>query len=216
MLKFDNEEEVIKEAERLERANYWRSVRNMAEEAFAAHPGEDEQQEYAEQSVDGSSWIIYTDETIDVLRFTKNDDAYKETGVDTPIGSDAHAIYKFIASHALHSDVLDELAEIREQRRIEPGSLISGTMRPEDLIPAFLDELERVDPAKADDLQLKHVEFFRQFHRTGKIKGERMIDGAHSVMEALFDALNERAPEGLTFGAHPGDRADFGWWNIDD
>ena len=124
MLKFDTPEQVVEEAERIRRATYWQSVRSMVEDAWSAHPGdEDAQHDYLKQSVDGSSWLIHTNETFEVLRFTRNDSAYREAGADVPTDGDAFTIYEFIAFYALRQDVLDELAEIREKRRIEPGSI---------------------------------------------------------------------------------------------
>ncbi len=81
------------------------------------------------------------------------------------------------------------------------GTLISGTHQPEDLAPVFLNTIASADLGRAIRL------------------GERFEAGREDVLDVLadmFDALNDIAPEGTYFGAHPGDGADFGFWRDDE
>lgn len=77
------------------------------------------------------------------------------------------------------------------------GTIIQATMRPEDLIPAFHAELARVIP-------------------TGARLDPPMPEWGWIEIETLIDDLNRYAPEGLYFGAHPGDGADWGWRSMED
>ena len=65
------------------------------------------------------------------------------------------------------------------------GSISTGTLKPEDLAPVFIEEL---------------------FSR-GVDAG-----GVPEDMDELYEALNDVCPPFVYFGAHPGDGADFGFW----
>src|SRR5574337_56721 len=86
--------------------------------------------------------------------------------------------------------------EIRWYPPIKTGTVIHGTLRHEDLIPAFHAELVRVAP--------KDVKIDPPSLEWGGIEVER-----------LMDELNRYAPDGWYFGSHPGDGSDFGWWEYE-
>ena len=89
-------------------------------------------------------------------------------------------------------------------------SLSHATMRNEDLIPCFADFLRDhaecwpyAEPVNACD----HL-----FDETGYYDPEL----AEYLLDDLFSALNEIAPDGCYFGSHPGDGSDYGFWEIED
>jgi hypothetical protein len=99
----------------------------------------------------------------------------------------------------------------------EIGTIIHGTLRMEDLIPAFADELERLDEEKKYDYLVKEARDFV----VSSYDGEMITEDDHLTfdsedanwsVEELIDALNEFAPDGCYFGAHEGDGSDFGFW----
>lgn len=99
----------------------------------------------------------------------------------------------------------------------EAGSISSGTMRPQDLIPTFLDALETYWPEK-------HKELIDPKDGTPAVPSHVWEDGDDSpwwasddalyLLNELFDHLDECAPEGMHFGAHEGDAADYGFWHV--
>lgn len=111
------------------------------------------------------------------------------------------------------------------------GSISSGTMRPEDLIPAFVSELERRlknGPPVSRETRKAHTALMRAVNRhidgrdveQGE-PGTRMVvsgsryyasEVADFDLDALFDALNCYAAPYFYFGTHPGDGADYGYW----
>jgi len=88
------------------------------------------------------------------------------------------------------------------------GSVSSGTMRPEDLIPTFLDTLRDLDSAQADAFEDGWGDVI---NAVCDEDGEGSEDDSECV-NALFDALGEFAPPYCYFGAHEGDGADYGFW----
>lgn len=101
------------------------------------------------------------------------------------------------------------------------GTVIRGTNRPEDLIPAFIGALrDRIgavqrDPLCCADLRdcleptLNWLSLLEE--RLGS-SGFSDSEECHGWLEWLRDALNVYAPEGTYFGAHPYDGSDFGFW----
>jgi hypothetical protein len=87
------------------------------------------------------------------------------------------------------------------------GSILHGTMRPEDLIPEFAWELRhlrgRLPRQIANDV--------RRFE-AGKLDE----DHADFLLSTLSDMLDEHAPQYGYFGAHPGDGSDYGFWLHED
>ena len=92
--------------------------------------------------------------------------------------------------------------------KVRLGTVIHGTMREEDLIPAFLNELEMLDPDRA----ASYLE---------KIPAGALEDPENDwwgsgkalwMLDELFDVLNEYAPPYCYFGALEGDGSDYGFW----
>jgi hypothetical protein len=115
------------------------------------------------------------------------------------------------------------------------GSISSGTMRPEDLIPKFVSELEyqmRNGPLQSHETRKAQYALVREINR--HMEGHDVEEGepgTHMVvsesiyyasevadwdLESLFDALNCYAAPYFYFGAHPGDGSDYGYWLSED
>ena len=89
---------------------------------------------------------------------------------------------------------------------ITEGSTSTGSTRPVDIINGirFLSD--------SDD---KLKELIAEFDDTAD-GIEFDISESDFIYEDIFDRLNEIAPDGLTFGSHLNDGADFGFWSSDD
>lgn len=93
-----------------------------------------------------------------------------------------------------------------------PGTVIHGTLRSVDLIPAFLAELSRCDPRAWEQLQMQpHPLPPAHALEDPDSKWWRSEESDEFVAE-LIDALDACAPPGHYFGAHWGDGSDFGFW----
>jgi hypothetical protein len=97
------------------------------------------------------------------------------------------------------------------------GTVIHGTLRTCDLIPAFLGALRDVAP---DHYAGYVVAPFGPIPAHVQDAGDSSDwwdgDDAYALLEELFDILNDHAPEGYYFGAHPGDGSDFGFWRCEE
>ena len=86
------------------------------------------------------------------------------------------------------------------------GTVIERTTNPEDLIPKFMEVLEDLCLEKANKIKLEYPEV------NDDVSFWKYDEWQNECLNELFLALNECAPEGYTFGAHPSDGADFGFW----
>jgi len=103
------------------------------------------------------------------------------------------------------------------------GSISHATMRPEDLIPCFI---ETLDELKGDE-SLSDTPNKERYERIDNILADieqRMKapdyyeseGAAYDLNETLFDLLDEYAPPLGYFGSHPGDGSDYGFWLSED
>lgn len=91
-------------------------------------------------------------------------------------------------------------------KRTTIGSISSGTMRPEDLIPSFVWEADHNRLSRENRNTLRAIK--------ARYGSEGYYDSEESGwdIEELFDILNDVAPPYFYFGAHPGDGAEYGFW----
>jgi hypothetical protein len=92
------------------------------------------------------------------------------------------------------------------------GSISHATMRNEDLIPCFRDELETL--LSRQSRRFKRKEYRATIREADKIiKSEDWdSEAADYALDALFGALEAFAPPYTYFGAHEGDGSDYGFW----
>lgn len=100
------------------------------------------------------------------------------------------------------------------------GASVSwGTLKTEDLIPAFVSVLEEADPEEAARFNREFERWQKRLERAKEGKGkhsvEECVDQLEWILDELYTALGDVAPEGCAFQAHPGDGADFGFWMLD-
>ena len=100
-----------------------------------------------------------------------------------------------------------------KMRKIQIGSVSTGTLRTEDILPAFADELSIMEMSETGVKLLGEVEQFLVAPNGSLPDWES--EKAEFLLEELFDALNEYAPPHMRFGSHDYDGADFGWWPTD-
>lgn len=88
-------------------------------------------------------------------------------------------------------------------------SVSHGTMLYQELIPAFIDVI-RDTP--------EYVQVMNQlpaYAQEDKTSEWWESENAMWLFTELFEALEQYAPEGYTFGTHTGDGSDYGYWKVD-
>lgn len=80
------------------------------------------------------------------------------------------------------------------------GTVISGTMIPEEIVDALRSFVEINGP---DEMVNEVVCFMAEEY------------DIYEIMEFLFNKMNELAPDGCYFGSHPGDGCDYGFWEVE-
>ena len=103
----------------------------------------------------------------------------------------------------------DKVTKKEARSQGQPGSVSSGTMQPRDLIPTFLELLKELDTGNE---YTKIIQEGERIVESGNLDSE---EASMYLNEDLFDALDSFAPEGHYFGAHPGDGADYGFWQAE-
>ena len=86
------------------------------------------------------------------------------------------------------------------------GSVSSGTVNPEHLIPLFCEELRR---------QGVRSSALTKIERRASVEEDDAYWGSeemHWDLHELFDLLDSKSPPYCYFGGHEGDSADYGYW----
>lgn len=97
----------------------------------------------------------------------------------------------------------------QKPRTLRLGSVSTGTLRPEDLIPSFLDEAESLRLPREER---KIVRAIRKAVHDADDESAYWDEDADGDLDDLFGILENHVPDFCTFGAHEGDGSDFGVW----
>ena len=103
------------------------------------------------------------------------------------------------------------------------GSILSGTMRPEDCLPAFMslleqgwsDEAQRLSQAAIDE-GWPHGRDVTDLICNDPFSEKQSYIAMSWLLEEIEVALDSIAPEGTYFGTSEGDGADWGFWSYDE
>ena len=117
--------------------------------------------------------------------------------------------------------IADCVAETRTQYInpvVQTGTVSHGTMNPIDLVPVFADllaELSGNNPESPESGLLHDCHKYRN-GLINRVNDSDFDETESELVNDLFDALNEYAPDGFYFGAHCGDGSDYGFWQVEE
>ena len=95
--------------------------------------------------------------------------------------------------------------------KVNIGTLIHGTLRSEDLLPAFSAELSHLSDGQHPLItEIEQFDWYSEDIRLDIDDSQQEI--ASDLVNDLMDALNEYAPAHVYFGTLEGDGSDFGFW----
>lgn len=93
------------------------------------------------------------------------------------------------------------------------GTISHGTLRPQDLVAAFTEALDFLDPQGHTEFMLGYLDVVVGLDIVPwEDHSEDFLDRTHWALECLFERLDGLAPAGYYFGAIEGDGSDFGFW----
>jgi len=95
------------------------------------------------------------------------------------------------------------------KKLLEPGTISSGTLRDEDVIPALLDTADTVNMSREDRNRVRSLAADWRAHTNDN------IDPAE-IWSDLLDVLDSYAPPRHYVGSLEGDCAEIGVWEIDE
>ena len=98
------------------------------------------------------------------------------------------------------------------------GTVVEGTMQAQDVLPAIMDVLVEHHPeAHQEIVGIVYGEFNTTYT---ELRGQPRHPAWETefmgwlLNEVAWEAMNDIAPKGYYFGAHPGDGADHGFWQL--
>ena len=90
--------------------------------------------------------------------------------------------------------------------RFEIGTVSEGTLRTEDLLPAFADALD------ASEFKAENLALLDECWKLVEADGWAESEDADAMISDLTEALSASCPPFVYFGSLAGDGADFGFW----
>lgn len=95
-------------------------------------------------------------------------------------------------------------------------SVSTGTMRAQDIMPRMLSTVRAVAPDSYMQIVVSPFSFIPAHASEDDDADWWSSEDCGWRLGELFDILNDHAPEGYYFGPHPGDGADYGFWEVED